>query len=150
MDQPLGAYDHSRRWTLSAAALGRRHDQAMVSVHERLHHELQHTTPWGLLTRFAKDLAEHGVSPDRRLVGFYTQSDLKNTALFADYLVNNDRIITQSWFHCAAEWAISAESDSGGATATLANGTDLRSNSCGDTSKRSTSTPNAVAMVRPT
>ena len=67
MDQPLGAYDHSGRWTLSATALGRRHDQAMVSVHERLHHELQHTTPWGLLTRFAKDLAEHGVASDRLL-----------------------------------------------------------------------------------
>ncbi|MEV0570318.1 hypothetical protein [Dactylosporangium sp. NPDC050588] len=39
----------------------------MVSVHERLHHELQHTTSWGLLTRFAKDLAEHGVAPDRLL-----------------------------------------------------------------------------------
>jgi hypothetical protein len=63
-DGILGAYDHTATWTLRSVALSRR-DQAMVSVHERLHHELQHTTPWGLIARFAKELASLGVEPDR-------------------------------------------------------------------------------------
>jgi hypothetical protein len=63
-DGVLGAYDHTAVWTLRSTALSRR-DQAMVSVHERLHHELQHTTPWGLIARFAKELASLGVEPDR-------------------------------------------------------------------------------------
>ena len=63
-DGILGAYDHTAVWTLRPAALSR-HDQAMVSVHERLHHELQHTTPWGLVARFAKELASLDVEPDR-------------------------------------------------------------------------------------
>lgn len=61
----LGGYDHFGRWTLSEVVLARP-DQAMVSVHERLHHELQHTTPWGLIARFAGDLAfSHHVEPAR-------------------------------------------------------------------------------------
>lgn len=63
-DGILGAYNHSDEWQLNAAAL-RRADQVMVSLHERLHHELQHTTPWGLIARFAKELAEQNIDPDR-------------------------------------------------------------------------------------
>jgi len=60
----LGAYDSVGRWTLRSSGLGR-NDQAMVSVHERLHHDLQHTTPWGLIARTARELADLGVEPDR-------------------------------------------------------------------------------------
>lgn len=53
----LGSYDGLEAWTLYAARVLERDAQAVVSIHERLHHELQHTTPWGLITRFAADLA---------------------------------------------------------------------------------------------
>lgn len=45
----LGAYSDGR-WTVSRAALGDAVEQIVVSLHERLHHELQHTTPWGVMT----------------------------------------------------------------------------------------------------
>ncbi|MFE2965648.1 hypothetical protein ACFXKC_18610 [Streptomyces sp. NPDC059340] len=57
----LGAYDGLESWTLHATALTDRDEQAIVSVHERLHHELQHSTPWGLVARFSADLARLGV-----------------------------------------------------------------------------------------
>src|SRR5690348_5631998 len=61
----LGSYDGLEAWTLYAAALLERDAQVVVSIHERLHHELQHTTPWGLITRFSADLARLGVDPQR-------------------------------------------------------------------------------------
>jgi hypothetical protein len=61
----LGSYDGLEAWTLYAAKVLERDAQAVVSIHERLHHELQHTTPWGLITRFAADLARLDVDAPR-------------------------------------------------------------------------------------
>jgi hypothetical protein len=47
------------------ASLQDRDEQALVSLHERLHHELQHTTLWGLIARFSADLARLKVEPER-------------------------------------------------------------------------------------
>ena len=61
MSDVLGAYDGIESWTLHATALTDRDEQVVVSLHARLHHELQHTTPWGLVARFSADLALLGV-----------------------------------------------------------------------------------------
>ncbi|MFF3333189.1 hypothetical protein ACFYWX_27160 [Streptomyces sp. NPDC002888] len=65
MSDVLGAYDGLEAWTLHATALTDRDEQVVVSLHERLHHELQHTTPWGLVARFSADLARLGVLTER-------------------------------------------------------------------------------------
>jgi hypothetical protein len=49
----VGSYDGVEAWTIHAAALVEEETQAMVSIDERLHHKLQHTTPWGLVTRWS-------------------------------------------------------------------------------------------------
>lgn len=51
----LGRYDGVDLWTLHSWSLGSVHEQVFASLHERLHHELQSTTLWGLITRFADD-----------------------------------------------------------------------------------------------
>jgi hypothetical protein len=61
----VGSYDGLESWTIFAANLTAREEQVMVSLHERLHHELQHSSPWGLVTRFAADLARLGVDRPR-------------------------------------------------------------------------------------
>lgn len=61
----LGTYDGLESWTIHAATILEERAQAIVSIHERLHHELQHTTPWGLVTRFAADLARLDVDARR-------------------------------------------------------------------------------------
>ena len=66
----LGSYDGLESWTLHAGTLLEPWTQVVVSLHERLHHELQHTTPWGLVTRFAADLARLGVA-ERQLTRLF-------------------------------------------------------------------------------
>ena len=62
----LGTYDGFETWSVHLASIGTDpHLQVSVSLHERLHHELQHTTPWGLLARFALDLALQGKDAGR-------------------------------------------------------------------------------------
>ncbi|WP_148616542.1 hypothetical protein [Nocardioides rubriscoriae] len=61
----LGSYDGLESWTLHASLLTNADEQALVTLHERLHHELQHTTLWGLVGRFAGDLARLGIDPTR-------------------------------------------------------------------------------------
>lgn len=59
----VGSYHGLEAWTIYAVGLTDRDEQVMVSVHARLHHELQHTTPWGLLTRFVANLARCDIDP---------------------------------------------------------------------------------------
>jgi hypothetical protein len=51
----LGGYDGVDLWTLRGWNLTGVHEQVFASLHERMHHELQSTTLWGLITRFADD-----------------------------------------------------------------------------------------------
>lgn len=61
----VGSYDGLEAWTIFAASLTEGDEQLMVSLHERLHHELQHSSPWGLVTRFAADLARLDIDRPR-------------------------------------------------------------------------------------
>lgn len=60
-----GSYDGFETWSVHVAATRSPQQQVGASLHERLHHELQHTSPWGLLGRFALDLARQGIQGDR-------------------------------------------------------------------------------------
>jgi hypothetical protein len=51
----LGGYDGVDLWTLRVWNVSSVHEQVFASLHERLHHELQSSTLWGLLTRFSDD-----------------------------------------------------------------------------------------------
>ncbi|MEQ1736480.1 MAG: hypothetical protein ABL886_08755 [Rhodoglobus sp.] len=62
-DVLLGNY-RSGLWTVHRQALAGSIEQIVVSLHERLHHELQHTTAWGLMTEMVARLAES--QPHRR------------------------------------------------------------------------------------
>lgn len=53
----LGGHDGIGFWTLHTARLGSHDRQHRVSVHERLHHDLIMSTPWGLLTSVLGALA---------------------------------------------------------------------------------------------
>lgn len=61
--QTFGAYDGVDVWTLRSWTLRTTHERVFASLHERLHHELQSSTLWGLLTRFTDD---YSASPDYR------------------------------------------------------------------------------------
>lgn len=58
----LGGY-RSGQWDVYRAALGESTSQIVVSLHERLHHELQYTTVWGLMTEMFARLAADHVAP---------------------------------------------------------------------------------------
>ncbi len=58
----LGVY-RSGQWDVYRAALSGSTSQIIVSLHERLHHELQHTTAWGLMTEMLAGLAAEHVTP---------------------------------------------------------------------------------------
>ena len=60
-----GSYDGFEAWSVHIAATLSPQQQVGISLHERLHHELQHTSPWGLLGRFALDLAQQGIQSQR-------------------------------------------------------------------------------------
>jgi hypothetical protein len=59
---PLGGYDGVEMWTVRAWSATSAQGRVAASLHERLHHELQNTTLWGLLTRFCDDFRRAGVS----------------------------------------------------------------------------------------
>jgi hypothetical protein len=61
----LGAYGGIDIWSINAGVLTDADEQLSVSLHERLHHALQHSTPWGLLARFSADLARNGTRPEQ-------------------------------------------------------------------------------------
>ena len=63
MTGPLGAYDGVELWTVRSWSPTTPHGRVVASLHERLHHELQSTTLWGVLTRFCDDLRIAGVRP---------------------------------------------------------------------------------------
>lgn len=63
----LGVYDGHERWSVFAGGLTDPDLQVTVSLHERLHHELQHTTPWGVVCSLAFELARMGVQRERFL-----------------------------------------------------------------------------------
>ena len=50
-----GSYDGFETWSVHVSATRSPQQQVGASLHERLHHELQHTSPWGVLGRFALD-----------------------------------------------------------------------------------------------
>jgi hypothetical protein len=49
----LGAHDGIESWTVHLHAQRSRAEQRLVSAHERLHHELHTTSPWGFLMAIA-------------------------------------------------------------------------------------------------
>lgn len=63
----LGVYDGHERWSVFAGGLTDPDLQVTVLLHERLHHELQHTTPWGVVCGLAFELARMDVQRDRFL-----------------------------------------------------------------------------------
>jgi hypothetical protein len=84
----LGAYDGFDVWTIKASLLTSGDEQLLVSLHERMHHALQHATPWGLVTRFAADLARLDVRTDqfRRLFRFCREKSRRVHETFATTL----------------------------------------------------------------
>lgn len=52
----LGEY-RTGRWIVHRPALASPTDQIVVPLHERLHHELQHSSPWGLMTEMLATIA---------------------------------------------------------------------------------------------
>src|SRR5689334_12121429 len=54
----LGRHDGIGFWSLHTARIGDHDAQSLVSAHERLHHELVMSTPWGLLTSALGTLGE--------------------------------------------------------------------------------------------
>lgn len=68
----LGAY-RDGYWMVSSDALDDPTEQIVVSLHERLHHELQYTTPWGVMTEMLSLVANRDPSRAgafRRVAGF--------------------------------------------------------------------------------
>jgi hypothetical protein len=59
----LGGYDGARSWSLATGSIGASAEQRMVEVHEGLHHELQISSGWGLVSGMAWELARRGVRP---------------------------------------------------------------------------------------
>lgn len=53
----FGGYDGVDLWALRSWNVESAHQQVYTSLHERLHHELQSSTLWGLITRFCADFA---------------------------------------------------------------------------------------------
>lgn len=53
----LGEYQ-TGRWVVHRPALASPIDQIVVPLHERLHHELQHSSPWGLMTEMLAAIAK--------------------------------------------------------------------------------------------
>ncbi len=60
----LGGYDGAGAWSVVLPALRGAEEQLLVESHEGLHHELQASTPWGLVGAMAKLLANRDVQPD--------------------------------------------------------------------------------------
>ncbi|SES40029.1 hypothetical protein SAMN04487818_112145 [Actinokineospora terrae] len=56
----LGGYDGSSSWSVVLPGLRGSDEQQMVEFHEGLHHELQVTSPYGLVTALAASLARRG------------------------------------------------------------------------------------------
>jgi hypothetical protein len=68
----LGAYNGVDLWTLRSWALKTPQERVFASLHERLHHELQHTTLWGLITRFADDYRQDAAHRRTAALLFWT------------------------------------------------------------------------------
>ncbi len=64
-DELLGAFDGRDSRELHAFRIADRRAQLLVSIHERLHHELQWSTVWGVTAAMAGLLANVGVDPAR-------------------------------------------------------------------------------------
>jgi hypothetical protein len=68
----LGSHDGVMSWTLRIGAERSSEEQQLVSRHERLHHELHESTPWGLLMAVAASApgrfrpTGHGAASSRR------------------------------------------------------------------------------------
>ncbi|MFT4083904.1 MAG: hypothetical protein QM638_15085 [Nocardioides sp.] len=56
----LGAYDGSGAWQIYLSELGNSEEQLYVEMHEGMHHELQASTGWGLVSAMASELARRG------------------------------------------------------------------------------------------
>ena len=54
---PLGSHDGVESWTLQIGEEASSTEQLLVSLHERRHHELQTTSPWGFLMTVAATVA---------------------------------------------------------------------------------------------
>jgi hypothetical protein len=58
----IGGYDGVEMWTVRTWVPAGTQGRVVASLHERLHHELQNTTLWGLLVRFCDDFRLAGVN----------------------------------------------------------------------------------------
>lgn len=93
----LGAYDGSGAWQIYATELRGSEEQRYVEMHEGLHHELQSSTGWGLVSAMSAELAIRGHRP-AELSGLYERMvDLGRTVheMFAtavsSFVVGEDR-----------------------------------------------------------
>lgn len=60
----LGSYDGAGAWQVFLPELGDAEEQLYVEMHEGMHHELQASTGWGLVTAMASELANRGYRTD--------------------------------------------------------------------------------------
>lgn len=81
----LGAYDGVESWTIMAGRERSAFEQLLVSLHERKHHELQTSTPWGFLMMVAGRAA-----PDRQVVGHLADGCRQSHELYATYFSVGD------------------------------------------------------------
>ncbi len=56
----LGSYDGAGAWRIFLSELGNAEEQLYVEMHEGMHHELQASTGWGLVSAMASELANCG------------------------------------------------------------------------------------------
>jgi hypothetical protein len=84
----LGGYDGAGAWSLVLPALRNADEQLLVESHEGLHHELQATSAWGLVSAMAKLLAARDVRPSQlgELFDVMVIRSTRTHELFATYL----------------------------------------------------------------
>jgi hypothetical protein len=95
----LGAHDGLMSWTLRVGAERSEEEQRLVSRHERLHHDLHQSAPWGLAMAAVaarpgalEGLVWRWLSEGCRLVHelFATYFSVASDARFDRYLEDND------------------------------------------------------------
>jgi hypothetical protein len=93
----LGAYDGGGAWQIYLAELGNSEEQLYVEMHEGMHHELQASTGWGLVSAMAMELVIRGYRTDplRDLFGRMVDSSRSVHEMFAtaisSFVIGEDR-----------------------------------------------------------
>ena len=97
----LGAHDGISSWTLHVGRERSGPEQRFVSAHERLHHELHSTTPWG----FVMSVEGDQVTPEARTVWRWLAESCRTThEVFATYFAvllddTNPQLLARNWVY---------------------------------------------------